>query len=199
MPKAALPKPAGFNIAPAPQSGSGAFGAVPGMISAPPSIYKQLQSNVPNYGALTGGSSADIGNELAGRLSPGTENLLQDKAAAFGINSGMPGGTPGNTLTNQNYLNNLGMTSEGLAHQGLADYSQFANTTGNEQLDPNLLFEIAQQNAVNAAAPNPAAAASYAEALYDKYMGPQQPVWGDDAQHQATRLAEMNKEGWALN
>lgn len=173
MAKTILPQPTGFNINPAPVNGAGgAFGKNIGVIGAPPSIYDQLKSNVPNYAGMTQGAGADIGSELAGRLSPGTTNLLQDKAAAFGIQSGMPGGTPGNTLTNQNFLNNLGMTSEGLAHQGLTDYNQFSGTTGSEQSDPNLLNSIAEQNAVDAAAPNPAAAQSYAESLFNKYMNP---------------------------
>lgn len=175
---------------------SGAFGAVPGQIGAPPSIYSQLNSNVPNYGSLTGGASADIGSELAGRLSPGTTNLLQDKSAALGINSGMPGGTPGNTLTNQNFLNSMGLTSEGLAHQGLTDYNQFTNTEGSQQSDPNLLFGIATQNAEDAAAPNPAAAQSYAQQLFDKYSNPN-PQSGKSSKYIADISGNFNDTGFS--
>jgi hypothetical protein len=159
-----------YNANPSPQYGSGTFGGVPGNIPVPPSIYDQLKANVPNYGALTTTATGNIGNELGGQLSQGTQNLLQDKAAAFGINTGMPGGTPGNTLTNQNFLDNLGMTSEGLAHQGLTDYNTFSGTAGNQQQSPQLLADIAEQNAVNAAAPNPADAQSYAQSLFEKYL-----------------------------
>lgn len=163
----------GFNLSPGGASGNGGiYGQNISQIGAPPSIFKQLNSNVPNYGAISGGATSDIGSELAGRLSPGTTNLLQDKAAALGINSGMPGGTPGNTLTNQNFLNNMGLTSEGLTHEGVTDYNQFSNTAGSQQQDPNLLYNIAEQNAVDAAAPNPAQAQSYAQQLFDKYMQP---------------------------
>jgi hypothetical protein len=159
-----------FNLNPAPGGGAGAFGAVPGQLSLPTSIYDQLKSNVPNYSALTTSATGDIGSELAGRLSPGTTNMLQDKAAAMGINLGQPGGQPGNTITNQNFLNSLGLTSEGLAHQGLTDYNTFTGTAGSQQLQPELQSDIALQNAVDAAAPNPAAAQTYAQQLFDKYL-----------------------------
>jgi hypothetical protein len=96
--------------------------------------------------------------------------MLQDKAAAMGINLGQPGGQPGNTITNQNFLNSLGLTSEGLAHQGLTDYNTFTGTAGSQQLQPELQNEVAMQNAVDAAAPNPAAAQTYAQQLFDKYL-----------------------------
>jgi hypothetical protein len=159
-----------YVLNPTPQGGQGAFGAVPGQLGLPTSIYDQLKSNVPNYGALTSSATGDIGSELAGRLSPGTTNLLQDKAAAMGINLGQPGGQPGNTITNQNFLNSLGLTSEGLAHQGVTDYNTFTGTAGSQQLAPELQSEIALQNAVDAAAPNPASAQSYAQSLFDKYL-----------------------------
>lgn len=150
------------------------FGGVPGAIGTPPSIYDELKSSVPNYAGLTSGATGDIGSELSGRLSTGTTNMLQDKAAAFGVNSGMPGGTPGNTLTTQNFLNSLGLTSEGLSHEGLTDYNTFTGTAGGQQTDPNLNFGVATQNALDAAAPNPTAAATYAQSLYDKYANPAQ-------------------------
>ena len=95
----------------------------------------------------------------------------------MGINLGQPGGQPGNTITNQNFLNSLGLTSEGLSHQGLTDYNTFTGTAGSQQLDPAIQSEIALQNAVDAAAPNPAAAQAYAQQLFDKYMN-QNPAGG---------------------
>lgn len=146
------------------------FGSNIAPISTPSSVYDELNQNVPDYASMSGGAQRNINDELSGNLSQGTQNLLQNKAAAFGINSGIPGGTPGNTLTTQNFLDSLGLSSEGLAHQGITDYNQFSNTTGNQQLSPELAFGVSSQNAVDAAAPNPAAAASYSQSLYDKYL-----------------------------
>lgn len=161
----------GYNLSPGGASGGGgAFGTNVAQISAPPSIYDELKSNVPNYAGLTAGATGDINSELSGNLSQGTQNLLQNKAAAAGIDMGMPGGTAGNTLTNQNFLQSLGLTSEGLAHEGLTDYNTFANTAGSQQQNPELLTSIAEQNAVDAAAPNPAAANSYAQSLFQRYL-----------------------------
>lgn len=184
-----MPNPAGYNYYgsnPTPQIGLGSQGGVPGVIGTPPSIYDELQQNVPNYSGLTKTATGDIGSELSGRLSTGTQNLLQDKAAAFGVNSGMPGGTPGNTLTTQNFLNSLGLTSEGLSHEGLTDYNTFTGTAGGEQTDPNLNFGVATQNALDAAAPNPASAATYSQQLYDKYSKP-------------NPAAPTDPEAWKLN
>lgn len=177
---------------PAPQSGSGAFGKVPGVISTPDSTYDELNQNVPNYRALSAATTGNIQDELAGHLSHGTQNLLQDKAAAFGINSGLPGGTPGNTITNQNFLNSLGLTSEGLAHEGVLDYNQFSGTTGNQQLNPELAFGVSSQNAIDAAAPNPAAAASYSQSLYDKYLNQE-----EGPARTAQINAQNNNPNWA--
>lgn len=182
-----------YQINPIPQGGSGAFGGVPGQLGLPTSIYDQLRQNVPDYSGLTKTATGNIGSELAGRLSPGTTNMLQDKAAAMGINLGMPGGAPGNTLTNQNFLTSLGLTSEGLAHQGLTDYNSFTGTAGSQQTDPALANEIATQNALDAAAPNPAAAQSYAKQLFDQYLGmtgpqkgPTKTPWHTDPQYKIT-------------
>lgn len=157
-----------YNLNPGTQGGSGAFGSVPGAIGAPPSIYQQLQDNVPNYSALTKSATGNIGNELSGSLSSGTLNLLQNKAASMGQSSGMPGsGFSGNNL-----LESLGLTSENLAQQGLTDYNTFTGTAGSQQSDPNLLASIATQNAVDASAPNPQAAQSYAQQLFQQYLNP---------------------------
>lgn len=172
---------ASYNINPKPVSNNSTFGSNIGQIGAPPSIYDQLNETVPNYGSLTGAATRNIGDELSGKLSTGTQNLLQDKSAEFGVDSGMPGGAPGNTLTTQNFLDSLGLSSEGLAHQGLTDYNQFATTTGNQQSDPNLLFGVASQNAIDAAAPDPTAANNYSQQLYDKYLKQSQLLPGNPA------------------
>lgn len=158
----------------APYSG-GAFGTQLPQLANPQSIYQELNSNVPNYGALTKTATGNIGNELNGVVSPSTQNMLQNKSAALGISSGAGGfGTPGGFASN-NFLQNLGLTSEGLTHQGLTDYNTFTGTAGIQQLDPSLAYGVSEQNAVNAASPDPAAASNYAQMLFEKYMGGNSP------------------------
>ena len=160
----------GFNLAPGPQGGNGPYGAVPGAIGAPPSIFSQVGTAVPGSTAAAGGALGDINSELGGVLSPGTQNLLQNKAAALGVSVGQPGGTAGNTLTNQNLLDNMGLTSEGLANQGIGNYLGFLGGVGQTQLQPNLLADIASNNATMAAAPNPQAAAQQQQNLMMQYF-----------------------------
>ena len=91
---------------------------------------------------------------------------------------GQPGGgvaNPGNTFTTQNLLDNLGITSENLQNTGLGNLNTFSGTTGNQQLSPELQSSIQEQNAVNAATPNPAAAQSEALSLYQQYMAMANP------------------------
>lgn len=159
-----------YNTNIATQSGSGAFGAVPGAIGLPNSQYDQTAGVVKNLPGLTNGSASDIASELGGQLSPGTLNLLQNRAAAFGVNSGLPGGVPGNTLSTQNLLDNIGTTSENLASKGVSDYNSFLPTVGSQMLAPSLQADIADRNATLKAAPNPTQAASYAQSLFNQYL-----------------------------
>ena len=160
----------GFNLAPNPGGGAGPYGMVPGQIGAPPSIYSQVGQVAPGLPGLTAGSAGNIASEIAGTLSPGTTNLIQNKAAAFGVNAGTPGGTPGNTLPLENLLDNTGMTSESLSSQGNANYLNFLGGVGQTQLAPSLLTDIASNNAINASAPNPAAAAQKQQQLLQQYL-----------------------------
>ena len=165
-----------FNIAPQPQSGAGAFGAVPGNLSNPNSTYQQL-SQIPGFSGLSSSAIGDTQSQLNGSLSPQTQNLLQNKAASLGVSMGQAGGqgATGNTFTTQNLLDNLGITSEQLQNQGLSNFNQLSSTTGQQQLSPELQSSIQEQNAVNAATPNPAAAQSEALSLYQQYMAMANP------------------------
>ena len=160
----------GFNLSPTPQSGSGAFGSVPGQISSPPSIFSQVNANVPGAAGLATGAAGNIASEQAGMLSPGTQNLLRNNAAAMGVSVGQPGGAPGNTISNENLLTNMGLTSEGLSQQGDQGYLSFLGGVGQTQQNPNLLADIASNNATMAAAPNPAAAAAQQQSLMQRYF-----------------------------
>lgn len=144
-----------YNITPKPQSGSGTYGAVPGVIDLPPNIYSQV-ADIPGASNLAPQSAKFIGTELAGQISPEAQSMIQQKSALAGIRSGMPGGS----YAENNNLLNLGLTSEGLQRQGTQDYLSFLGGTGAAMTNPNLAFEVAQQNALDAAAPNPAAAAA---------------------------------------
>jgi hypothetical protein len=160
----------GFNLSPQTQGGSGAYGAVPGAIGAPPSIFSQVNSNVPGASGLATGAAGNIASQEAGVLSPGTQNLLQNNAAAMGISVGQPGGAPGNTISNENLLTDMGLTSEGLTTQGDQNYLSFLGGVGQTQLAPSLLTDIASNNATMAAAPNPTAAATQQQSLMQQYF-----------------------------
>ena len=167
----------GFNLAPGVGTGSGAYGGVPGSIGAPPSIFSQVNQAVPGAAGLATGAAGNIASQEAGMLSPGTQNLLQNNAAAMGISVGQPGGLPGNTISNENQLTNMGLTSEGLSQQGDQNYLSFLGGVGQTQLNPSLLTDIASNNATMAAAPNPAAAAAQQQQQMLQYFnllrGPQ--------------------------
>lgn len=138
-----------------PQPGVGAtgaaapFGAVPGVLGNP----------IGNAPALNQAAGADIMAQLGGQLSPGTINALHDASATFGVSSGMPG----SNLSWNSLYGNIAGAAERQQQQGLQSYGAL---TG-----PAFQTGIAEQNALNAAAPNPTAAASHAEQLYNQYLG----------------------------
>jgi hypothetical protein len=155
-----------YNYNPAPQSGNGAFGTVPGATQIPPSLWEQLNQNVPNYGAMTTSATGSIQDMLSGKLSSGTTSNIWNSAAARGTALGQPNSPMGTAIG----LNLTGNTSEGLQQQGLTDYNTFTNTAGGLQQNPALMADISQSNAVLGAAPNPSDSAAYAKSLYDEYM-----------------------------
>lgn len=135
----------------------------------PPSLYAEVLGANPKLGALGGTVATDIGSELSGTLSPGTQNLLQDKAAAFGVNSGMPGLQPGSLALN-NLLAQMGTTSENLTQAGIGGYGSILGTTANTQLDPALNADVSEWNSVASSAPNPQAAAQLQQSLFEQYL-----------------------------
>ena len=151
---------------PAPQSGQGAYGKVPGDISNP-NPFGDLSSLYPNLSGTNAQVSSNIMNELNGVLSPGTINNLRNNAASFGVSSGLPG----SQFSGYQGLANLGLTTEKMQQQGLQDYlSAITGISKTQTVDPALQTEIATQNAVWNAAPDPAAAAKEQENLFDKYL-----------------------------
>jgi len=158
-----------YNISPSPTQGNGAYGLVPGQVSAPASIYDQLNSNIPGYGGLTSTATGDIQSELSGTLSPETMSAIRDYSAASGAALGQPGDSGLATLIG---MRTTGNTSEGLQQQGFNNFNTFTGTAGSQQQSPFLMADIAGENAATDAAPNPASAASYALQLYQQYMNP---------------------------
>ena len=96
----------------------------------------------------------------------------------MGVSVGQPGGAPGNTISNENLLTNMGLTSEGLTNQGDQNYLSFLGGVGQTQLSPNLLTDIASNNATMAAAPNPDSGSRTAAAADDAVFqhAPRPPI-----------------------
>lgn len=151
---------------PAPRAGQGAYGSVPGAISAP-SPFGDLSALYPNLSGANSQISSNIMNELTGQLSPSTINNIRNHAASFGVSSGMPG----SDFSGYQGLANLGLTTEKLQGQGLMDYlNAITGISKTQTVDPALQTEIATQNSVWNAAPDPAAAAKEQQNLFDEYL-----------------------------
>jgi hypothetical protein len=148
-----------------------AYGTVPNPIANPASTYSESTQVSPGLPALTNSATSAIQSQLSGQVSPETVKFLQDQAAAYGVGAGVGGGFGGQNFNTNNLLTKLGMTSEGLVQQGVQNYNQFLPTLASTQLSPELQAEIASQNAIWAAAPDPALAArqqiSDMESLYN--------------------------------
>lgn len=155
-----------FNLNPAPRGGNGPFGLVPGALGLP-DPHGDLAKVIPGLDDLNRTTSGDILSQLKGELSPETVAALTNMAAERGVGSGMPGAQTWAHLL----LGNVAGAMEGLRNQGVQNYNSFLPTVSRTQtVNPELQADIANQNAVNAAAPDPAAAASHAEALYNRYL-----------------------------
>lgn len=158
----------------------GAFGNNVSQVNLPnPSAA--LNSVLPGVSGANSQLSGLIGSELSGSVSPDVLNQLTNTAASFGVNAGLPAGTPGNTLPLQQLLENVGINSQSQQQTGVQNYNQTIPTIASTQtLNPNLQYEANLQNATSAAAPNPAAAASEEQSLLQQYMSElQNPAGGE--------------------
>ena len=158
-----------YNPNPTPQAGSGAYGGVPGIINLPTNIYDQVNKAIPGFNNTTNTTAGVIGSQVNGQVAPDVQNMLQQKAAAMGVGGGGGVGQTG-SFTSNNYLASLGLTSMDQQDKGVGNYLKFLGGFGATQNDPNLQFQTSQQNAIDAAAPNPAAAASAQAAEFQQYM-----------------------------
>ena len=149
--------------------GSGAgnpYGSKVGNIPLPTNLYTQVNTAIPNIANSGGTAASVINNELAGVVNPDVQNLIQNKAASMGVAQGIPG----SQFQQNNELTSLGLTSMGQQEKGIADYLKFIGGTGSLMTDPNLAFNVSETNAVNAAAPNPAAASGQMQYNFDQYL-----------------------------
>jgi len=131
--------------------GRSAFGTVPGPIGVPPNVFTQLSGAVPNFPALTSGTSNLIGSQQSGTVSPQTMNALKTASAQFGVESGMPG----SGLQENQLFGNIAGFSENQQQRGIQNYLSLISGVGPTMTNPNLAAEIAARNADLAAAPDP--------------------------------------------
>lgn len=155
-----------YPSSPAPSAYNPTFGGVPGNVAIP-NPFQDISNVFPGLSGANTAASSDLLDELQGKISPETQNMLKDAAARFGIKSGMPL----SGLADNSFLRNLGLSIEQRRQQGLADYSRLIPTVAQTQtVSPALQAEIASHNAAMNAAPVPAAAQSYAQRLFDQYL-----------------------------
>lgn len=147
-------------------NGGNAFGSRPGQIRMP-NPFSDLSAIYPNLSGTNAQLSSDIGAQLRGELSPDTIAALHQNAAQFGVGSGMPG-----SGFQANYgLRSLGLATEDQINKGIGNYNSTLPTISNTQtVRPETQADISATNAINASAPDPAAAASYAKSLFDEYL-----------------------------
>lgn len=168
----------------------GAFGSQPGAVPVPQPAAA-LGAQIPGLSGLNRQASGVLNSELMGQLAPDTRRAIQDAAAAQAVSGGMPGSNAiAGTLGGNRQLRDIGLTSQQLQSQGLKDYSSFVPTVSSTQtVNPAVEAEINTQNSINAAAPNPQAAATYAQGLFQQYLNQlNQPIQKPQG--------PANSEGW---
>lgn len=155
-----------YNVNPTTSDWFPVWGGTPGQLTTPPSVYDQLNQNVPYYGTATGTAMGDIDSMLSGQLSPSTTSNIWNAAASRGVALG----DPNSPLSNEIGLGITGNTTEQLQQQGLGDYGSITSLLGSQQNNPQMLADIAEQNAVTAAAPDPKASGGYATWLEQQQL-----------------------------
>lgn len=156
-----------YNANPQPRAGQGVYGRVPGNINMP-NPAGDLGNQLPGLPRLNSAVSNDIYAGLQGQLSPGTLNDLRDFNASWTNSMGLPYNAGiGRTRLGRN----IGQSAEALKNQAIGQYNATVPTiSGTQTVNPGLQTQIAEQNSLNSAAPDPAAANSHAEQLWRDYM-----------------------------
>jgi hypothetical protein len=143
--------------------GAGAYGAIPQLpaytkdisTQVGPDVYAQLTRNLPGYQQMVGASSGNIGANLAGQLSPDVIAQMQQAGAERGIATG----TEGSGANNAAYLRALGLNSMQLQQLGESQLTAAVGRTPIQQTQTGTqATDLAAQQAIYNAAPNPAMA-----------------------------------------
>jgi len=139
---------------------------VPGPLGLPDPFADITRAGI-NLAGINPSASRSLEAGFRGDLDPNDISALQDESARFGVQSGMPG----SGLGINRYLGNVLGARQARRQQAFQNYGPFVGTVaGTQTVQPGLKHEIALQNALNAAAPNPAQAASYAQQLFNQYL-----------------------------
>lgn len=155
-----------YNINPQPTTGSGtAYGQVPGTIGIPASTWQQTMAQ-PGMQSQFNATQGLINNQLAGQLPQEVVNQIQDRAAQFGVTSGMPG----SQFQGYQGLRKLGVDILGYQQQGATNAQNLAALVKSGQIDPSLAATIAAHNADLLAAPDPAKAAAQQMANWQQQL-----------------------------
>ena len=138
---------------------SPAYGGVP-VLQTPQELQSQLtgiiNTAIPGYSGLSQQGSNYISQLMSGKLPTDVQNAIQDKAATYGVTSGMPG----SGLARNRSLRDLGLTSLQAQQTGFGDLVNFLQgSSGTSALTPGQLAEQQNAAAQYAAAPDPMAAA----------------------------------------
>lgn len=191
-----------YGVAAGGGGGSSVYGSRVGQI--PLVGGPSLGQAYPNLSGTNAALSSALTSELTGQLSPETIAAINDAAASFGVASGMPG----SGLAQNRFPRDIGLASEQLIHQGIGDYSGvIPAVSATQTITPgqraSLNTEINATNAINAAAPDPAAAGSYAQQLFDKYLSslsrPSGGTGGASASVPWYMQGSNNAPGWGAN
>lgn len=130
-------------------------------VSTAMNLGNQVFSQLPGYGTDIGNIGANITSETAGQLPADVVTQITNEAAARGVGAGT-----GAATVNQNLLRTLGLTSLDLTQMGQRGLDTQLGLLPGAGLYQNPAFypssaqtlEAQQQNALNAAAPDPFAA-----------------------------------------
>lgn len=144
-----------YSSDPGTQSGSGAYGSVPGKIGIPENTYQGVTSIYPGLTGTTGNVSNLISSQLAGEFTPETESALWDTANKYGVASGMPGAG----LWSNKFMGNVAGAKEALQQQGVSNYNNTLSALSKLVTQPETALSVAEYNALMSSAANPTKAA----------------------------------------
>lgn len=160
-----------YNLNPAPVTGQGPYGKVPGTIGVPPNLYKGVSSIYPGLAGQTAAISNLINSQARGEFTPETENAMWDAANRFGVGQGMPGtNMTGAGIWGNKYMGNRAGAVEAMQQKAIENYQNVTGKLAQLVDNPELLATIAARNATMGAAPDPAQAAAEQQRIYNEAM-----------------------------